>query len=216
MRFLRLYFYFFVLLVWQLQLSENAALERRTLRAANNVAENVEAVLDGMKIALQLVSSSKELADGDLEDFHAKTQFALEGAGSFVLVVDETGQQLVNTRVPYGTKLGKTSDLESLKETFEKNEVHVSGLFLGRTSGRWVFNVMKSLEASDKSPARAIITTRNAASLKQIFGTVALPAQWHSYLLDDSDHIIMTSRGENFSVGQDVKALDDEALKRFY
>ncbi|WP_160316277.1 sensor histidine kinase [Ahrensia marina] len=186
-------FIFFLFLIGQLKISEDEAMERRTLRTAATVSQGVHSIIENMSLTLNLVSSAQELVVGDLEAFHSKTQFALKESPNFIIVVEENGQQLLNTRVPYGTKLGATSDLKSLNAALSKAEIHVSGAFKGKTSGRWVFNVIKSLPPTYASAARAVITTRNAEELETVFHSLMLPDEWVASVVDGAGNVVVSS-----------------------
>ncbi len=184
---------FIIILISQLQASERAALERRTLRDAVSIAQAVRPVIDQMTSTLRLVAATAELKNGDLEGFHARTKAALEGLETFIIVVDETGQQLLNTRVPFGTPLGKTSDLDGLARTLAGEERYVSDAFFGRTSSEWVFNVMTPLPDYGTSTARAVITTRNAGDLAAALDRLSLPDDWKAAIVDRSGNVIQSS-----------------------
>lgn len=186
-------FIFFLFLIAQLKISEDDAMERRTLRTATTVSQGVHSIIENMSLTLNLVSSTQELVEGDLETFHSKTQFALRESPNFIIVVEESGQQLLNTRVPYGTKLNATSDMESLNAALSKTEIHVSGAFKGKTSGRWVFNVIKSLPPTNTSTARAVITTRNAEELETVFHSLMLPDEWVASVIDGAENVVVSS-----------------------
>ena len=184
---------FVVILISQLQASERSALERRTLRDAVSIAQAVRPVIDQMTSTLRLVSGTAELKNGDMAGFHARTQAALDGVETYILVVDETGQQLLNTRVPYGTPLGKTSDAEGLEKALASGQRYVSNVFFGRTSSAWVFNVMTPLPAYPNSNARAVITTRNASELEPALDRLSLPDEWKAAIVDRAGNIILSS-----------------------
>ena len=130
---------FFAILLFQLQNSELAELERRTVRNANAISIGIQPTIDEMATMLKLVSSTQELRDGNLAVFHEKTRTALEGSGNFIIIVDESGHQLLNTRVPFGTPLGLSSDLEGIAKSHTTNSIVVGDVFMGKTSNRWVF-----------------------------------------------------------------------------
>ncbi len=184
---------FIVILISQLQASERSALERRTLRDAVSIAQAVRPVIDQMTSTLRLVSATAELRNGDMPGFHARTQAALAGVETYIIVVDETGQQLLNTRVPYGTPLGKTSDLDGLERALASGNRYVSNVFFGHTSGAWVFNVMTPLPAYPNSAARAVITTRNAGELAPALDRLSLPDGWKAAIVDRAGNIILSS-----------------------
>mgnify|MGYP000400985448 CR=1 FL=1 len=192
---------FAIVLVNQLDRREEIALETRTMRDVNAIASAVGLILSDMESTLDLVASAPDLETGNLEELYFRTQRSLRDTGKFVIVVDETGRQLLNTRVPYDQELGRTSDLESLNRALSSGETVISDVFFGQTSGRHVFNVVKPLPAFEKSPARALIITKNAQELASAFGSQDLPTGWNIAVTDRSGTLLAGSAGLGVGVG---------------
>jgi len=136
---------FVALLLAQLQINERTALESRTEREAQSLASGINRTLQEMSTTLKLLVTSPELDNGDLEAFHNRAQAALRTGSLYVILVDRDGQQLLNTRLPYGSELGKTSNMQALEAALESGQIEVSDVFLGITSGHWVFNAILPL-----------------------------------------------------------------------
>lgn len=190
---------FVALLLAQLQINERSALESRTEREAQSLATGINRTLQEMSTTLKLLVTSPELDRGDLEAFHSRAQAALRAGSLFVILVDEDGQQLLNTRVPYGSELGKTSNLAALQSALESGFVEVSDVFLGMTSGEWVFNVTLPLpeELSDKGAA--LILTKNAAELSELMSREGLPEGWSAAVLDSAGFVVATTGAPGIS-----------------
>ena len=209
---------FLALLLTQLQISDRAEVERRTLRSAKSSAVAVEQVLQSMTATLKLVSSAPELAAGDLKAFHNRAQLALAESGTFVIVVAEDGQQLVNTRFPFSATLPKIAGLASLKEAVATDKTVTSDVFVGKASGLWVFNVVQPLPVSSNSLARAVILTKNADSFRALIAQSTIPEGWHAVILDGSNNVISANDEKLYPVGKqaaDLAGLDftrDDAL----
>ena len=184
---------FLLFLVAQLQASESESVDRRTLRSAQSIARTIEPVIDGMITTVSLVSSTEELAMGDLEEFHRRTSFALKGTGQFVILADAQGRQLLNTRVDYGTPLGVISDRESFASAISSPRPVVSDAFFGKTSGKWVFNVLKPLGNLGTSPARVSIATKNLDDLADAVSNLPLPSDWSAAVVDGRQNIFRST-----------------------
>lgn len=178
----------FSLFLWflaaQLQSSEAESVERRTLRSAQSIARAVEPVINSMMTTVNLLASTEELANGDLRTFHRRSQFALRETGQFVIVVDEAGNQILNTRVDYGAALGTIADTAGFNRAMENGRPVVSNFFMGKTSGKWVFNVLKPIEVSAISNARMLVTTMNADDLVGAVAELPLPDGWTAAIID--------------------------------
>lgn len=181
---------FVSLLLAQLEQNEREALERRTAREAQSIASIIEQMLHEMDTTLHVVATAPELASGNLQEFHARTSAALLYEDLYVLLVDRNGQQLLNTRVAYGTELGKTSNLAALASALDLRKVIVSDIFLGRTSGVRVFNVLLPLPEEHGSGGAALIMTRDASILRQFLESKGLWDGWSAALIDGAGNVI--------------------------
>ncbi|MGX1308802.1 two-component sensor histidine kinase [Amorphus suaedae] len=186
---------FVVILLDQLEGSERVALERRTVRDSQALSAAVDRQLHDMSVTLRLLATAQELAGGDLETFHNRTQSVLRSSSMFLILADSDGQQRLNTRVPYGTELGRMSDIDSLKSALNSNTIEVSDVFFGRTGGHWVFNVTMPLPEELAERGAALILTQNVETLSRLIKPEGLPPGWSATLIDGAGRIILSSDG---------------------
>ena len=191
-------------LAWQLQTSEAEAVDRRTLRSAQSISRAIEPVIDSMVTTVNLLSSTEELAKGDLETFHRRSQFALRNTGQFVIVVDGDRNQMLNTRVDYGTPLGKISDTRGFDRALEVGQPVATDFFMGQTSGKWVFNVIKPLEVSPASRARVVLTTMNIENVAAAVSELQLQDDWKAIIVDGNGNALDTN-----GLTAEIKSSDD-------
>lgn len=199
------FFIFTALLLWHLGAIEQEGLATRTRDSARSLSVIVERRLADMATTLRLIASNVEVATGELARLHERTQRSLAGGELFLLAVDASGQQLLNTRVPFDTPLGKTSDAATLSAALKSGRVEVSNVFFGRTSSRWVFNVVHPLQEGQDNDIAALILTQNASDLSQQLAAASLPPGWSSAVVDQAGNIVATS---NPTVGSPGVALD--------
>jgi len=186
-------FAFAALLLAQLQVNERTALENRTEREAQLLATAVGHTLQEMTTTLQVLVTSPELSTGDLEAFHNRAQAALRHGSLFVILVDEQGQQRLNTRVPFGTPLGKTSNMTALEAALQTGAIQVTDVFYGATSQRWVFNVIMPLPDDLQLDGGALIITKNAEELRGLINADGLPAGWTAAVIDSAGDVVISS-----------------------
>lgn len=184
---------FSVMIVGQLREGEIEALHRRAAQEAESLAQMCDRQFHDMLTTVSLLETSPELVVRDLERFDARAKAALGRSGWYILIVDETGQQLVNTRIPFGQPLPKTGNMESLRQGLASNEAVISNVFLGRTSGQFVYNVLKSLAPGPDGKRLSLILTQNAADMQNLFGHRPLPPGWNYALLDGIGHVAASS-----------------------
>ncbi|WP_339893009.1 HWE histidine kinase domain-containing protein [uncultured Devosia sp.] len=195
------------LLLVQLQYSNEGALQRRTMREAQTLAASVERQLQDISTTLRLLETAPELQNGDLEAFHQRSQSALAESPLFVLLLREDGQQLLNTRVPFGSALGKSSNMAALAAALETEQNDISDVFFGSVSQKWVFNV--TLPLPDTRPdLAALLITQNAEELDRLIVTGGLPPGWSAALVDRSKQVIASGGSVSVPRGERLPFAD--------
>jgi len=116
-----------------------------------------------------------------------------------VLAVDKSGQLLLNTRVDYGTPLGKVGNLPSVESVIRSGRIEASDVFMGRTSSEWVYNVAMPVKIGDVA---ALIITQNAKDLAKMVSTEGLAADWSAAILDQSGHVVASAGATNLAFGK--------------
>lgn len=181
---------FFAILLLQLEGNERRALERRMEHETASIASGADRMLAGMAANLSLVATAPELLAGDLASFHARTQQSLANRDLYVVLVASDGKQLLNTRVPFGEDLPMTGNPEGLARVMTAGRLEVSDVFVGRTSGRHVFNVMEPVSGAASLPKSALIMTRDASALVGLLPMQGLPAGWSAAVIDRSGNTV--------------------------
>ncbi len=174
------------------------ALTNATVQA---MGHSVDREIAGMATTLRVLSTSGFLRSGNLEEFNDRSMQALAGTGAYLLAVDADNNQLLNTRVAYGTSLGPSSDPETAGLARERGVVTISGLFFGQTAQSYVFNVW--LPVRDMQRVSAIALTQNARNLVPALQARQLPAGWNAALIDADNRIIAAT----VDAGRDIGAI---------
>lgn len=157
-----------------------ATLAEATAAAA---IETVDRQLQGMVTTLKGLSTSTALSEGNYAEFYNGAKQALTGTNNYILVLDEHMNQLLNTRQPFGTALGPTSDQASALQALGSGQPVVSNAFLGRTSQKWVFNIVLPLNGM-RNNARLLAMTQNAETLVDALSMEDLRGGWNAVIVD--------------------------------
>lgn len=190
---------FVALLLVQLEDSQRDALRRDTVQDATALARSVDRQLQDMSTTLRLLAASPELEKKDLATFHDRTQAALGTESLFLILVDSDGRQLLNTRRPYGEPLKLMSNIPALKHALDSRRTEVSDVFLGSTSGHFVFNVTMPLATSPSGAA--LIMTQNAEELGRLVTTEGIAPGWSAAVLDGTGHVVVSTGPANLAPG---------------
>ncbi|WP_429810739.1 sensor histidine kinase [Ensifer sp. B1-9] len=161
--------------------------------STGSVTRIVERDIEGMLTTLKVLSTSQEIEDGNMEAFYGRASTALADTDSYLIVIDRKHNQLLNTRVPFGTKLNKASDPDSVERAFTNNGAPlVSNVFFGQTAGKWVFNVY--LPAKLSTGEEYVLTlTQNAENMAKAVNRDTLSPGWNAALVDSAGKVIISS-----------------------
>lgn len=185
---------FSVLIVGELREGQIEDLKRRAAQEAESLSRAVDRQFHDMTTTLMVIETAPELQTENYELFHSRANAALARSGWYMLVVDRQGQQLLNTRAPFGQTLGKTSNMDALKKAIDTDGVVVSNVFFGRTSQAFVYNVMKTIDMPGLAKGdRTLIMTQSTSDLGRLLGERPLPPQWNYALIDDRNVVVASS-----------------------
>ena len=185
-------------------LNRNNRAQEDVVRALTNatvqaMGQSVEREVAGMVTTLRILSSSQELTEGDFAAFHERAVVALAGSGAYLIALDRNFDQLLNTRVPFGEALGRTSNPRVATEALERGIATVSGLFFGQTAQQWVFNVL--LPVPNGHQVVLLALTRNAANLAAALQSRKLPTGWHAALVDSGNLVLAATPDAELETG---------------
>lgn len=173
-----------------------AALTNATVQA---MGQSIDREITGMTTTLRVLSTSQTLEEGDLAAFHERAVVALAGTGSYLIAVDDQMHQLLNTRVPFGTSLGLTSDPETARRAIDRGVATISPIFFGQVAQTYVFNVW--LPVDDVAPVRLVSMTQNARNLEPALQSRQLPTGWHAALVDTNNAVIAATADADLTIG---------------
>src|SRR5688500_9676709 len=94
-----------MLLVWMSSRNERESVARHFVATARALSSLVDQQFGQSEALLKGLATSRDLAAGDFAAFHARARLVSDGVDHWILLTDDTGQPLVDTRVPFGTPL---------------------------------------------------------------------------------------------------------------
>ncbi|KRA47797.1 hypothetical protein ASD80_03110 [Devosia sp. Root635] len=174
-------------------LNRNNDAQEQTIRALTTatveaMTQAVDNEVGGMLTTLRVLSTSELLHSGRLADFRQRAVVALEQMGADLIALDDDLVVILNTDMPFGTSTGQTSDPASALRALDAG-VAVSNLFIGKVTGRALFNVLVALPRQPSGVA-LLGLTQEAARLTPALQARQLPAGWHAALVDNGNVVI--------------------------
>jgi signal transduction histidine kinase/ActR/RegA family two-component response regulator len=177
-------------LLWHVQ--HDAAIDR--------VRENVRLVrlvIDGdlyrAQSVMRTLANSKALQDGDLPRVYREMQAMNAGPGAWMVLYNEQGQQVLNTRVPLGSKLNVRPHPEEVTQMLATGRGWITGM-------RWRAALHNSFvgveEPLDLGPGRRYVLTQAYSPdwFTSAFTGRELPAGWMAGVADRDGVIISRTR----------------------
>src|SRR5262245_57922980 len=128
-----------------LLLARSAALEHKQLeselvQAASSLAEVLDRDIERQITILRTLATMPSLPKGDWPAFYNSAEAAV-APKAYVILIDTSGRQLVNTFVPYGEAPAVTGDPQTLRRMLESKEPVISDLFVSLVTKKPVYNV---------------------------------------------------------------------------
>jgi signal transduction histidine kinase len=186
-------------------LSQRASIERgmRETARALSFAEDGQAA--AAMAGLDGLVASPEFRNGDYAAFRTTAEKFLKTHEGWLSVVDEDGQQHLNTRLPADSPLPRTDNVEWLHSVFTAKPFFVTGAVTGP-----VVNIPFVAISRRVTPTtgRAVALTWSISpdSLSRILLAQGLPTGWYGVLADRSGVIIARTQGQEL-IGQPMTVM---------
>src|SRR3954465_4492955 len=178
--------------VWEFARAEKQQNEQRTLAAAEQMIVNIDQEPARLQAAGQALASSAALRAGNYERFQQRTTEvirALPRPDYEIVVRDLTGQQVVNTHVPWGTPLPKGTLAEIDQQVVKTKKPFVSGLFTGVTAKRPLLNIRIPVLV-DETVTHVLSIAFEPARVIELLRKHKLPPEWTPTVLDRTNQVI--------------------------
>jgi PAS domain S-box-containing protein len=186
---------------------ERLASEGRALEIARALSADIDREISAMVTTLETLATARALATGDFEAFHARARQALQPRKWNVVLIDASNQQLLNTRVPWGTPLPVSSltDPDLPKLARQTGEPYVTDLFLGTVAQRLIFSVSVPVRVGQEV-RYALVMSVEPERLVEILAGDGLPTGWLATIADRKNRVMARSRLAKEFLGKPVPA----------
>ena len=175
--------------------------ERRTISSSERYALDLERYLEGAVASVQALAGSVQ--PDNLRDLYDRARRLLPLRGSAVVMRDRTGQQIINTTLPFGASLPRTESnavREADAQVFATGQVVYSDVYLGTTNKRWfvLFDVPVNMNGQVEYALNIAIAADELRD--RVFQQ--MPEGWMGVILDRNHKIIARTIGHDRYVGQ--------------
>ena len=181
-------------LVYYSYQGKRALVERHMQDTARALALVVDRELASMQASLRVLATSPSLASGNLAAFHGQTQAVIQQyPGADIILADSSGQQLVNSFLPFGTPLPKRND-PAARRVYETGKPSFANLFRGAVTGRPLIGVNMPVFRNGRV-AYGLFMTVPGDHLAAVLSQQHLPAEWIGAIADNNR--VMVARTPN-------------------
>jgi PAS domain S-box-containing protein len=195
-------------LLWRLADVERTRLEGQAFSVARAAALAVDRELAGLVSTVEVVSLLDSLRTGDLQAFDAQARAVRERTGINVVLRDLSGQQLVNTRLPWGEPLPKALLPSFDAEALRAGRPVVSDVVVGAVTRTPLFAVGRPVPRGGGDGEAAYLLNlslpadRIRRALAEELASRAVPADWTVAVVDRAGLILARSRAHEEFVGK--------------
>lgn len=194
-------------LMWSAADGANKSQERQLSATARAMALGLDRQLSEQIAIVRALSASRLLKAGDYESFYVQAREAIGAAPSWVVVRDEQGNQLMNTRLGLGEPLIRPQN-EPSRATWagSRDGVRVSNVFWGATARQPIVTVNMPIKLTGGRDGTLNVATY-ASTYTENLSRQNLPDGWVATILDGNNRIVARNRGGEDVVGR--SATDD-------
>ncbi|QYF92223.1 response regulator [Massilia sp. PAMC28688] len=175
--------------------SERDAALKGVRETARITLVSVDRELTNSESAVRILANSPYLESGDLEGFYRQAHFADKKGSTWTALLDESGQQLINTNVPYGTVL-PPPDAASVRvrQVLDAGKPMVSNLIRGVVSK--VLLVAVDVPVTTRSGKRYMISQGfRVDHFNRVLRQVSAPPGWLAAVFDRNGLTIARTKG---------------------
>jgi PAS domain S-box-containing protein len=128
---------------------ELASIEERLRNDARDLALGIDRDLQGQLYTLYALSVTQTIGNRDFEVFYQQAARVRDLTGLDILMRDRSGQQLVNTRVSWGTPL-PVEAVPGDAEVVATKKPFISGVFVGAVARRPIYTITVPVIEQDR------------------------------------------------------------------
>jgi hypothetical protein len=179
--------------------SEIARIDQQLQDDARDMALDLDRDLQGKIVTLETLATSGALANKDYSRFYQRAMRVKDIAGFDIALRSRDGQQLANTRVPWGTPLPRNSfDVD--EEAAASKKTVVSNFVAGQVSGKPVYLITMPV-VEDGGVASFLHLTVDVSRLDDFLHSEIAPGQVAG-ILDRNNVVLMRTEGASDRIGK--------------
>ncbi|MFL6707364.1 MAG: ATP-binding protein [Massilia sp.] len=189
--------------MWYVYQNEQAKQEANLLETTRSFAVIVDSDLKIREATLRTLANSPMLQTGDVEGFYRFAKLMAPTPESTIILKDESGRQLVNTRRPLGAALPTTSanNIAALRNAGPVADTIVSDLFTAQVAKSFDFAIQVPVPPNSHHFSVLNMGVK-ASELQPILLQQRFPNSWITTVLDRNGVVLARSLNPEQFVGK--------------
>lgn len=185
-----------------------ADLDQQALQTARALTQAVDREMVGAQMTMQgfaISAAGIDSKDFAILDREAREILERTNIADGIVLTDESGQQLVNTILPSGSRLPRTRNIEKLRQVFSTGQPYISDLIVGMVTKRHLIAIDVPVVRNGR-----VVYDLNVAMLSERFDRIlqaqALPTGWIGIIFDRNGVIAARTHDPERFVGHKAAA----------
>jgi signal transduction histidine kinase/CheY-like chemotaxis protein len=185
---------------------EQKSQEKALSGAARTFALLVDNELHAREAVLRTLAKSPDLAKGDWQGFYAYAKKMAPTPESTIILLLPNGEQLLNTRLPFGSPLPKrsASNRQDLTQKYGADKTIVSDVFISSIGKRHDFTIQVPVHIGDGAPSFLVMGI-NAFEMNKLMAAQRFPEQWVGTVVDRQGQVVARSRDPDQYTGKVIR-----------
>lgn len=171
---------------------------------ARSVSLLVDRDLARAEAALHVLATSHHLDSGNMAAFHEQAKTANQGATGWTFLLDEYGRQIINTVVPFGTKLPLPTAQTRVQQVLTTQKTLVTDVILGPLINRPVttLNIPVTTASGKKFVLAMAFSTDH---FNKLMMSADIDKNWLVAIIDGQGHFIARSMNKDKNIGKPAR-----------
>ncbi len=167
---------------------------------ARALAAAADAEIRSWRGVVLTLAESDDLREGRLEDFYAEARGVAEQSGGWIVLTDATGQQRLNTLLPWGAPLPQTAAGEMVAAVFRKAKP-LTDLVYGAVAQRYIISTSVPI-VQHGEVGLCLSLNFGPERLTRLLAEQKLPATWVAAIVNGQNRVVARSSRAEERIGK--------------
>lgn len=186
---------------------EEARERERVISLAQASAQSIDRHLKSLINTAEVLAGSRHLQSRDIDVFESIARDAAVNADGDFILIDPSLQQLVNTRVPIGTKLPKTGNAQDVAGVLATGAPVVTDLARGAVAGNLLFAILVAVRIN-QSVDYVLAYVPKPSTILEVLMEPYRPDGWLAAVIDGRGQIVARTEAHDAFYGQQSSIRD--------